>query len=65
MSCPVVDQLAVNCLIAFAWRLTDNVQMKPQSALVSLGAIPGAWIHKHTGYKPYKTMDLKFFDQEF
>jgi hypothetical protein len=39
-ACLIVDQLAVDYLIGFAWQLTYNVQVKPQSSSVSLGVTP-------------------------
>jgi hypothetical protein len=55
-----VDHLAVDYLIGFAWQLTYNVQVKPQSSSASLGVTPEAWIHKYRPYRPYQTVDLKF-----
>ncbi len=37
MSCLIVDKLAVDYLIGFAWQLMYDLQLKPKNAVISLG----------------------------
>ena len=60
LSCLVVDKLAVDYLMGFAFQLTYDFQLKPKNALLSLGVTPDAWISKKREYRPYQSVKVTF-----
>ena len=55
-----IDKLAVDYLMGFAFQLTYDFQLKPKSALMSLGVTPDAWINRKKDYRPYQSVKVIF-----